>query len=261
MLNKTMLHKTMLNKTQWMGMLLTLAFLMLITGAVAYAAPVTQVVPAGERAQEITVLGYGEAVSPADIVDVRLAIATQQNYGPTGPEFTPVDEQSIELVVEALVENGIDESDIMTNTFGWSSYSGTSAGEVTFTYTEPSNLTTFLTDVQETLRDRRGPALPLPVTSFRVEDCTALESDAWQTALDNARQRAEQVAELMTVELGQLVTVAEIPPVSSPYGTSVGGCAGLEQTFSTLIPVPTANANSASEVKVSIFLQATYTFE
>ena len=62
MLNKTMLHKTMLNKTQWMGMLLTLAFLMLITGAVAYAAPVTQVVPAGERAQEITVLGYGEAV-------------------------------------------------------------------------------------------------------------------------------------------------------------------------------------------------------
>jgi uncharacterized protein YggE len=251
----------MRSKTQWMSTLLTLAFLMLITGAVAYAAPVTQAVPAGENAQQITVLGYGEAATPADIVEVRLAVATQQNYGPTGPEFTPVDEQSVQLMVEALVENGIDASDIVTNTFGWSSYSGTSAGEVTFTYTEPSNLTTFLTDLQETLRDHRGPALPLPATSFRVEDCIALESGAWQAALDNARQRVEQVAEQMTVELGELVTVAEIPPVSSAYGTSVGGCAGLEQSFSTFMPVPTVSANSASEVKVSIFLQATYTFE
>jgi uncharacterized protein YggE len=239
------------------------AIVLLFTVAVApvaQGAQLIQAVPAGE--QEITVLGYGEAVAVADSVRVRLSVPTQPNYGPTGfPQFTPVDEENMQILVDALIENGIDATEITTNTFAWSSYTGSAAGEVTFTYAEPANLMTLLAAVQETLEDRRGPPLPIANTSFRVDDCLALESEAWQAALDDARQRAERVAALMEAELGRLVTVTELEPTISPYGTNAdgGGCIALEVDPVMAVPIP--SSNTASEVKVAIRLQAGYTLE
>jgi uncharacterized protein YggE len=255
----------MQSQTRWMSKFLAVAILLLFTvGAapVAQGAQMTQDVPTGENVQEITVLGYGEAVSAADTVVVRLSVPTQPNYGPTGfPEFTPVDEENMQIVVDALVENGIAATEITTNTSAWSSYTGTPAGEISFTYAEPANLNMFLAAVQETLEDNRAPSFPNAVTSFRVEDCMALESEAWQVALDDARQRAERVAALMEAELGKLITVTELEPTISAYGinTDGGGCIALEADPPVGMSVP--NINSASEVKIAIRLQASYTFE
>jgi uncharacterized protein YggE len=252
-------------KTRWMSKFLAIAIAVLITvgvAPVAQGAQMIQAVPTGENVQEITVLGYGEAVSAADTVLVRLAVSTAPNYGPSGlPEFTPVDEENIQILVDALVENGITVTEITTNTFGWSSFTGTAAGEVSFSYSEPANLTNFLSAVQETLRDHRGPPLPVATTSFRVEDCMELETEAWQVALDDARQRAERVADLMEAELGRLVTVTELEPTISTYGPNSdgGGCIALEADPSVLMNIP--STNTASEVKVAIRLQASYTFE
>jgi uncharacterized protein YggE len=250
-------------KTRWMSTLLAVAIVLLFTAGVApvaQGAQMTQAVPTGE--QEITVLGYGEAISPADTVLVRLSIPTQPNYSPTGsPEFTPVDEESMQIVVDALIENDITATEITTNTSAWSTYTGSPAAEVRFFYAEPANLNTFLAAVQETLEDLRGPSLPVAITSFRVDDCLALESEAWQVALDDARQRAEHVAALMEAELGRLVTVTELEPTISAYGinTDGGGCIALEADLPMYMPMPTTN--SASAVKVVIRLQASYTFE
>lgn len=257
----------MQSKPSWLRRVAAIALAVLITvgvAPVAQSAPMTQATPAGEAAQAITVLGYGEAVSPADSALVRLSISTAPQYSPSGvPEFTPMDEESMQIVVDALVENGIAASEIMTNTFGWSSFTGTAAGEVSFSYAEPANLTTLLSAVQKTLRSRRGPPLPVAGTSFRVDDCLALEAEAWEAALADARQRAERVADLMEVELGGLVSVTELEPTISPYGASLdgGGCSSLEAVPSGFMPVPSASTNSASAVRVAIRLQATYTFE
>ncbi len=252
-------------KTRGMSKFLAIALVLLFTvgGApVAQGAQMTQAVPTAENVHEITVLGYGEAVSVADTVLVRLAVPEPTYYGPTGnAEFKPVDEENMQNIVDALVENGISATEITTNTTAWSIYTGAPASEVRFTYSEPANLTTFLTAVQETLEVHRGPPLPAPTTSFGVEDCIELETEAWQVALDNARQRAERVAALIEAELGRLVAVTELEPTISTYGPNVdgGGCIALEADPVMSMPIP--STNTASEVKVAIRLQASYTFE
>jgi uncharacterized protein YggE len=252
-------------KTRGMSKVLAIALALLFTAGgapVAQGAQMTQDTPTGENVHEITVLGYGEAVSVADTVLVRLPVPAPTYYGPTGnPEFKAVDEENMQFIVDALVENGISATEITTNTNTWSIYTGAPASEVRFTYSEPANLTTFLTAVQETLEVHRGPALPAPTTSFGVEDCIELETEAWQVALDNARQRAERVAAHIDAELGRLVAVTELEPTISTYGPNSdgGGCIALQGDPATSMPIP--STNTASEVKVAIRLRASYTFE
>jgi uncharacterized protein YggE len=212
-------------------------------------------------ASGITVFGYGDASAPADLAHVTLTFpSTNASYGPTGPVFEPVDEEEVSQIVEVLVANGVTSDTLNVNIFGRSGYYGPGpAMTIDFPYAEPANLNNFLATLQTALDDERAQTIQQVTAVFLVEDCTALEAQAWEQALSTAQDRATAAAGLMQVTLGELTSIAEVS-VASPYGQSISGCSKLEAATHALDIGSFLNnsQNSADTVEVSINLQATY---
>lgn len=212
-------------------------------------------------ASGITVFGYGDASAPADLAHVTLTFpSTNMSYGPTGPTFEPVDEEEVAQIIEVLSASGIASDTLNVNIFGRSGYYGPGqAMTIDFPYAEPANLNNFLATLQAALDDERAQTIQQVTAVFMVEDCTALEAQAWERALSNAQDRATAAAGLMQVTLGELTSIAEMS-VASPYGQSVSGCSKLEAATHAMDIGSFLNnsQNSADNVEVSINLQATY---
>jgi len=210
----------------------------------------------------ISVLGYGDATAPADLAHVTLTFPqTNQSYGPEGPRFEPVDEEEVAQILDALVASGIASDTLNLNLFGRSGYYGPGpAMTIDFAYNEPAELNNFLATVQETLDDDKAPTIQQVTAVFLVEDCAALEAQAWEGALLDAQQRATTAAGLMDVQVGELQSVAEMT-VASPYGgQSASGCNRLEGAThaADIGSFLNSSQNSADTVEVSINLEATY---
>jgi hypothetical protein len=88
--------------------------------------------------------------------------------------------------------------------------------------------------------------------SFTIEDEKALEDEARTKAMEDARQRAEALAGLAKVELGQALVVAEsgtVSPVLMKQGLGGGGAA---MDAASVVPI------SPGEVQVTYQVEVTY---
>lgn len=210
----------------------------------------------------VKVIGYGDAEATADTVSVKLSTGGGGAfYGPDGPEFEPVEEESLVLIVDALTESGIVADDIAVDAFGASFYGpNATSAEVRFDYKEPTNLSVFLVDVMDLIKDSRGPKIQSASAIFMADDCAALEAAAMQAALDNARARAEMMAAQMQVTLGKLTSVSEMPPNASFYGTTgASNCSTIEAAIHQAgFGGAGLGTNSADIVEVSINIEATF---
>ena len=168
--------------------------------AVAASAP--------EEGAGITVLGYGSASAPPDSVRIKLFVSEEPIYGPGGPVLKFVEMADLEEVRDVLVELGIEADAIEINPFSREYVYGpaASAGELVFTYSDVAGLRALLESLLDETEDRRGPNVSGVQFDFRVEDCKALETEAMQTAVADARDRAERLAGTfgMTVGRGHL---------------------------------------------------------
>ncbi len=226
--------------------------------ATSGAALAQQTVP---QASTITVSGYGSASAPADEVFVRLTTGGESSYGPSGPEFEPMDERDMQTMVDLLVEAGVDENTIFTDSFARSNYGSYPAGEVSFTYGEPGNLNEFLGDYQSEMESSRGPQVGAGAAIFLIDDCAATETEAIQMALEDARSRAERMATEAGVELGEIVSLSEGPTGAiEVFGSSAtGGCAAIEAaTRQSSFGIGGPGLNSADRVDVSVVVQVVY---
>ncbi len=209
----------------------------------------------------ITVSGYGSASAPADEVFVRLTTGGESSYGPSGPEFEPMDERDMQTMVDLLVEAGVDEETVFTDSFARSNYGSYPAGEVSFTYGEPGNLNEFLGDYQSEMESSRGPQVGAGAAIFLIDDCAATETEAIQMALEDARSRAERMAAEAGVELGEIVSLSEGPSGAiDVFGaSSTGGCAAIEAaTRQSSFGIGGPGLNSADRVDVSVVVQVVY---
>lgn len=210
----------------------------------------------------ITVLGYGAAKAPADRAHVRLTTGGSSSfYGPEGPVFEPVDEETLAIMRDVLIANGILSTTITTDAFATSSFDpSATVGEVRFVSSEPAALNDFIMTVVEQLEADRGPKIRGATAIFAVNDCAALEADAMQTAFANARARAESVAAEMGLSLGDLLTVSEHTNPVSFYGASAsGGCATIASIIDQAgIGTVGLSKNAADGVTISFTVQATF---
>jgi hypothetical protein len=188
--------------------------------------------------------------------------AQSASIGPTGPEFSLVDAESVQIQVDGLADLGIDEENIETNLFGRSSTYGPTmlAGEVRFSYEDPANLNEFLAEVVAGLREQRGPTVQNVNLRFYLDDCAALEEEAWVAALADARARAERAAGAMDVTVGAIQSVAQ-----REMGNGTAGCIDMETPINPLEVLTQGvlgrGNDTANNVTVSVLMDATFGFD
>lgn len=252
-------------KTFLPGLLCAVTFL--LAPAMTRAAPPPQAA-LPEPATGITVLGYGTAAAAPDSARVTLHIDEEPTYGPAGPVMSIVDPADLEHVRGLLIEKGIDEDLVAINflsrnyAYGPSNYGGT----VTFSYADLDNLRPLLQALLDEMEARRGPAIRGASIVFLVEDCPTLEKEAMKTALNDARQRALRMVELLGMSLGRVIAVSEDV---SPSGAArpAGGCIAFHgQNASGGYAAYTLGSagfliNAPSKVEVAIMLKTTFALE
>ena len=220
-----------------------------------------------EEGATITTLGYGTASAPPDSVRVDLYINEEPTYGPGGPELAFVQLADLEHVQDLLVNNGVDEETIEVNILNtnYSYGSNSPSGEISFIYSDVFGLRAMLQAVLDEMEGRRGPNIQAASFIFMVKDCAALEEEAMQAALNDARTRAARMAGLLEMTPGPIRSVSE-DVSSSGVAAPAGGCIALESLESSGIYSFFRNAGSAAtnnmnEVEVAISLKATFALE
>lgn len=215
-------------------------------GALAEPMPAT-----GERS--VTVLGRGKVSARPDLVQASLGVET---FAATVAEATEQNNAKMTAVMAKLKDFGIAEKDIQTANFS-----------INFERRRPedtSGLYRVSNMVQVKIRDLDAVSSVLDAAiqaganqvwgvSFTIEDQEALEAEGRVQAMEDARKRAQALADLAGVQLGAVLFVAEggtTPPV--PFGKGAGG-GGVGVAEMTSI--------SPGEVQVSYQVQVTYTIE
>lgn len=215
--------------------------------------------PAQEAPQRtITVTGFGSASGSPDIaymnigvetVDSDVAVALQENN------------TRMEAVMSALQDAGIAEEDIRTSNFNI--YQDRSFGPGGPPSSEPPAAQYRVNNsVRITVRDidTVGTILSTAVDAganvingvdFGLADRDSLEAEARVKAIEDARARAQQLADEIGAELGEVITVQEtFGGAPGPYAEAAGGGG-----FNAALPI------SQGTLSVNISLNITFAIQ
>jgi uncharacterized protein YggE len=236
------------------SMFILFALLVLAVGACtsAQAAPATeeqqdptQAVEAKKdpvlatKPRTITVVGEGSMKLKPDVAQINVGAEARAE---TVAEAKAEVDAQMEAITAALLAAGVEENDIQTDHYGIhyerEPIGGPREGPNT-EYRESYFVTSML---RVTVRDvdKAGDVLDAVVqaganqvhgVSFTVSDEDSWESQARAAAMADAKSRAQELADLAGLKLGEVLTVSEIigsmPPVGTMYERPMGGGGGM----------------------------------
>lgn len=218
----------------------------------------------------IAVSGMGTASGTPDIAYVQVGVHTS---GPRVGEAVEDNNAIMQAAMEALNEAGIDAADMQTSFFNvWSEeryneasieslpIEGAAASTVPQTsviYHVENTLSLTIRDVSRVSEVLQAAldagANRVNSVSFGIEDPSALETEARAAALENARARADSLADNLGVAVGPVVSVNEgvaggvFPQAASAeMARGLGGGGGL---------VPISEGEFAVSVQVLVAYQ------
>lgn len=183
----------------------------------------------------VTVVGQGTSFGQPDQATVIVGVDT---FAPTVAEATTQNQATLDRVMAALEAAGIATEDIQTTNY--SLYAEQIYGEK-----GPEGIAGYRVSNQVNVKIRdisvvgdvlaavtEAGANAIYGVNFSVADPAALEAEARAKAMEDARKRAESLAELGGVSLGDIVLISEVvgSPVM-PMGLGGGGFA-MEQAAS-----------------------------
>jgi uncharacterized protein YggE len=176
-------------------------------------------------ARTITVVGQGKASGTPDVAHVSIGVETAAT---SAQEAVTANRQQMIALLEKMKAMGVTEKDIQTSNYSIFAErseanppkAGVTAASETITY-RVSNM------VSVTVRDtaKLGDVLDQAVgaganavygVSFEVSDTSKLEAVAREKAIADARSRAEGLAKLTTVSLGEVQEVSEVIGTPGP---------------------------------------------
>ncbi|MBZ0301422.1 MAG: SIMPL domain-containing protein [Anaerolineae bacterium] len=187
----------------------------------------------------LTVEGYGQAFGAPDIALVQLGVQTSSS---DVLEAYNTANDAVQNVIAALTDAGIDLKDIQTT--GLYLYQDTPYNPQTG---EPSTAPIYrvTNSLNVTVRDvaQVGDVINTGVQAganningltFNIADPAALEEQAREVAVADARARAEQLAGLMGVQLGEATIIVETPNAQPPMlydraQSAMGGGAAVQE--------------------------------
>lgn len=205
---------------------LGLAAIWLWGQAAAPAAAQAAETPNYSPAQTITVVGNGMASVKPNIARVTVGVEV---VAPTVAEAMEQNETTMAAVLAALSGAGIAAKDIQTSNYSITLERSAeampraeSAGEQA-----PVSNYRFSNMVTVTVRDLDAVAEVVDAVveaganniwglSFTVEDMSAAQAEARGAAIEDARARAESLAELSGVALGPVMSISEVVGVNQP---------------------------------------------
>ncbi len=186
----------------------------------------------------IKVSGSGEVQAEPDIAEISAGVEV---LGDTVAEARAEAAEAAASVIAALRAGGVEGRDIRTTQFSiHASYDY--SGEVPFI-----NGYAVFNAIEFTLRDIEragdlidaviaagGDAVQFSGISFALEDSIGLARTARELAVDDARAKAEQLAELTDVQLGELLSIVEAS-LSAPF--VVAEYAVADRAFASPSPI------------------------
>jgi len=243
-----------IRKVVYSGALLLL-MVALVSGCATQAASTAS--SATQRA--ITVVGVGKAAGTPDVAQVSVGIETRD---PSVQKAVADNNTRMTELLAALKGLGIADGDIRTSNF--SVYAerapvfgpeGTSESGPP-TYTVNNQVTVKLRDVTQ-LANVLDAAVAAGANNiygvtFTVEDATELEAQARGKAVDDARARAESLAKLAGVSLGEVLSVSEVIGSPGPL---------YERAVSLVAGMGTGTPIEAGELEVTMNVQVTYAIQ
>ena len=169
------------------------------------AAPVT------DNARQVTVIGSGEVQGVPDTLTADVAIEV------VAPDVTAAMNQSSErqtAVIDALAARGIAASDISTTTVTLQPNYGDNS--VINGYRAGNSIRVAIREldvassVLSTIVTVGGNATRINSVSYSITDDSQLVADARARAFNDARNRAQQYAELSGLSLGKVLSISEV---------------------------------------------------
>jgi uncharacterized protein YggE len=216
------------------------------------AATVGQAQPAGEAAGGITVVGQGTAYGQPDTATVVVGVDT---FAPTVAEATAQNQTTLDNVMAALTEAGIAAEDIQTTNYSLYAEQiyGDRGPEGIAGYRVSNQVNVKIRDISAVgdvlAAVTEAGANAIYGVNFSVADPAALEAEARAAAMEDARLRAESLAELGGVALGDIRVISEV--VGQPVMPLGGGGFAMEQAAS-------APGISPGQLSYQVQVQVTY---
>jgi uncharacterized protein YggE len=164
--------------------------------------------------QTITVVGEGKVTLEPDIARVNIGVETVTS---TVQAASAENRAAVEAVLAALEAQGIAEEDIQTSGFSifaerYGPEGPLAEGDVRYRVSNNVMVTIRELDNVGTILDAaiEAGANNIYGVEFALDDPSSVESDARQQAVEDARAKAEELATLSGVALGELISVSEI---------------------------------------------------
>ena len=212
----------------------------------------------GIPGQGIIVSGSGTASAEPDLALINLGV---QVLSPSVGEALNTANSSLDDILQVLADYNVDENDTQTRYFNINTqydYSNDGQPEVagyqvtnelSVRVRDLDSLGEMITDVVEA----GGDPVRINGISFAIEDTAALEDEALAQAVADAKARAERMAELTGVTLGDLVSVSLGGGVASPALPAAFASEAMARSAPTAI--------RTGDLEITINIQALYTIK
>lgn len=241
-----------------LGMLAIVALATSCAGVAGGGSPVAQV-PTGPNyiPNSISVSGVGDANGTPDIAYVSLGVnVVNKDVGVAVSEAA----ERMQALMDAMKQAGIAEEDMQTVGFNvwpedkYDPQSGQPTGDRV--YHVDNMLSIKVRDLATTgsviEAGLNAGANTVAGLSFSVDDTTALEAEARREAVENARARAQQLAEALGVTLGQPIMAIDggggFPqPV---YAAGMGGGMGMDSAAAAAPAITPGQLTVSSTVTI-----------
>jgi uncharacterized protein YggE len=218
----------------------------------------TTVVTPAAPTEGISVSGSGSAFGAPDVAVLQLGVSVLK---PSVAEAREQAASAMQDVLDSMKDAGVEEKDIQTTRFSVQAEYDYDRGEQELRGFRVTNIVTAkLRDIDETGEvldgavKAGGDLVEVQSVNFTIDDPEDLREEARREAVEDARQKAETLAELAGVKLGKPLSISESGgPVPIPYrGAAEMGLAVEEEA-----PTPI----EAGELEVAIGVQIVYAIE
>lgn len=172
--------------------------------------------------RQVTVVGAGQVQGSPDTLTVD---ASMESIAPDATAAMNQTNQRQRAVIDALVDLGIDRDDLATTQAGLQpQYGPDNNAIIAYRATNSINVTIRDLDVASEaiglIVGTGGDATRINSISYSIEDDSQLVRDARARAFEDAKDRADQYAELSGLDLGKVISISEsggaLPPQPMP---------------------------------------------
>lgn len=218
----------------------------------------TTMLAPGAQAEGISVSGSGSAFGAPDVAVLQMGVSVLK---PSVKEARQQAASAMQDVVDSMKDNGIEEKDIQTTRFSVHAEYDYENGRQELRGFRVTNIVTAkLRDIDKTgdvldgVIEAGGDLVEVQSVNFTIDDPDELREEARREAVDDARQKAETLAELAGVKMGKPLSISE---TGGPAPTLYRGVAELEAVPAPEAPTPI----EVGELEVSIDVQIVYAIE